>query len=606
MTAQTVPGPRPAAVLAARYARALDIAVVVAAAGWQLAGAGPLLLAHLGSYSSVKFQVAAWCAIALIIAAGSVLLLRGSSRRGTGWALAAAALVISTAAAAACPPAQMLETNWSWGTAGWVGVLVLLRRPLAELGVFLTLEGLAMFAVLARDGLHQPNVAAFITVLAGSTGIQVAISVAARTLHVPAQQAADAATREAEATARQAVADRIRGARQARWLELRATAEPLLSGLAAGTADPADLAVQRACAVEAARLRRLFAEGDETPDPLVHELHACADVAQRRGVAVNIETAAPFPGTGVPGSELPAVPPEGAPGHHGSGHRGPCQRNLPGARHCYRDGRWRDRQPGLRLARPAGPARQPGRAGGGQSAGPAEPVGGGALEHHVRVAIVDDHPVVVEGVMSWIRADPGQRIAVTQVVADVTGLDGPHAADVLILDLELGGRMIADEVARLAASGYRIVAFSAHVDPALILDVLDAGAHAYVSKDEGRDHLLEAVLAAAADRPCVTRSQAKAILADPRPGRPALSGKERQALLLWFQGMSKASVARRMSISEHTVRQYIDRARVKYATLGQAHTKDALLARAIEDGLIRPDEVATYTTFASRPRPALS
>jgi hypothetical protein len=331
MTAQAMPGPRPSAVLAARYARALDIAVVVAAAGWQLAGAGPLLLAHLGSYSSDQFQVAAWCAIALIIAAGSVLLLRGSSRRETGWALAAAALVISTAAAAACPPAQMLETNWSWGAAGWVGVLVLLRRPLAELGVFLTLEALAMFAVLAHDGLHQPNVAAFITVLAGSTGIQVAISVAARTLHVPAQQAEEAATREAGATARQAVADQIRGARQARWLELRATAEPLLSGLAAGTADPADLAVQRACAVEAARLRRLFAEADDTPDPLVHELHACADVAQRRGVAVDIETAAQFPGTQLPGtqppgsqlpqsrlpqsqlpgSQLPAVPPEG-------------------------------------------------------------------------------------------------------------------------------------------------------------------------------------------------------------------------------------------------------------------------------------------------------
>jgi hypothetical protein len=155
--------------------------------------------------------------------------------------------------------------------------------------------------VLARDGLHQPNVAAFITVLAGSTGIQVAISVAARTLHVPARQAADAAIREADTTARQAVADRIREARQVRWLDLRATAEPLLRGLAAGTADPGDRAIQRACAVEAARLRRLFAEGDDAPDPLVHELHACADVAQRRGVAVDIETA------GV----IPAVPPEG-------------------------------------------------------------------------------------------------------------------------------------------------------------------------------------------------------------------------------------------------------------------------------------------------------
>ena len=311
MTAQPLPGPRPAAVLAARYARALDIAVVVAAAGWHLAGAGPLLLAHLGSYSSDLFQGAAWWAIALIIAAGSVLLLRGSRSRGAAWALAAAALVISTASAAACPPAQMLETNWAWGAAGWVGVLVLLRRPLAELGVFLTLEALAMFAVLAQDGLNRPDVAAFITVLAGSTGIQVALSVAARTLHVPARQAADAATREADVTARQAVADRIRSVRQARWLELRATAEPLLRGLAAGTADPEDLAVQRSCAVEAARLRRLFAEGDDTPDPLIHELHACADVAQRRGVVVDIETAAHFRGAEAARAELPAVPPEG-------------------------------------------------------------------------------------------------------------------------------------------------------------------------------------------------------------------------------------------------------------------------------------------------------
>ena len=361
MTAQAVPGPRPSAVLAARYARALDIAVVVAAAGWQLAGAGPLLLAHLGSYSSDRFQVAAWCAIALIIAAGSVLLLRGSSRRGTGWALAAAALVISTAAAAACPPAHMLETNWSWGTAGWVGVLVLLRRPLAELGVFLTLEGLAMFAVLARDGLHQPNVAAFITVLAGSTGIQVALSVAARTLHVPAQQAEEAATREAEATARQAVADRIRAARQARWLELRATAEPLLSGLAAGTADPADLAVQRACAVEAARLRRLFAEADDDAGPAGPRT---ARLRGRRAAARGgggHRDRSPIPRhTSSPDQRAPRGAARGAPGHHGPGHSGPCQRNLPGARHCYRDGRWRDRQPGLRLARhpdlPASPA----------------------------------------------------------------------------------------------------------------------------------------------------------------------------------------------------------------------------------------------------------
>ena len=80
-----------------------------------------------------------------------------------------------------------------------------------------------------------------------------------------------------------------------------------------------------------------------------------------------------------------------------------------------------------------------------------------------------------------------------------------------------------------------------------------------------------------------------------------MSAQERQALLLWFQGMSKASVARRMSITENTVRQYISRIRMKYAAAGRpAASKDALLARAIEDGVIRPGEVALYTSDAAQ------
>jgi len=149
------------------------------------------------------------------------------------------------------------------------------------------------------------------------------------------------------------------------------------------------------------------------------------------------------------------------------------------------------------------------------------------------------------------------------------------------------------------------VAFSAHTDPGVIMEVLDGGAHGYVAKDEGSVHLVEAVLAAAADQPYVTRSQAKAILADTRTVRPGLSAKERQALLLWFQGMSKASVGRRMNISENTVRQYINRARMKYATAGRpAPSKDVLLARAIEDGIITAAEVALYTSYATMPPPA--
>jgi two-component system, NarL family, nitrate/nitrite response regulator NarL len=219
----------------------------------------------------------------------------------------------------------------------------------------------------------------------------------------------------------------------------------------------------------------------------------------------------------------------------------------------------------------------------------------------VTVAIIEDHPVVAEGVASWIRSDPGQRVRLVQTAHDLAGLRAspPPPADVVILDLELSGELVTTQIPGLVTAGYRVVAFSGHCEPAIVMETLDNGAHAYVSKEEGRDHLVEAVLATATDRPYVTRSQARAILADQRPARPALSDQEQQALLLWFQGMSKASVGRRMSISENTVRQYISRARAKYAATGRtAPSKDALLARAIEDGVIKPREITPYRSFA--------
>lgn len=222
----------------------------------------------------------------------------------------------------------------------------------------------------------------------------------------------------------------------------------------------------------------------------------------------------------------------------------------------------------------------------------------------VTVAIIEDHPVVVAGVRAWLDADPQGRLKVTAVTGDVGSLLAPSAppADVIIADLELDGRLITAELRRAIAAGRRVVVFSAHSDPETVIEVLDAGAHAYVAKDEGAEHLLGAVLDAAADRPHVTRSQAKAILTDASGSRPGLSAQERQALLLWFQGMSKSSVGRRMGISENTVRQYVNRARMKYATAGRpAPSKDALLARAIEDGIITTVEVALYRSYARGP-----
>jgi hypothetical protein len=283
------------AMMSDRYQRAFTIAVVFLVAGWHLAGAGGQLLHNRSAYGSFAFQGAMWLVMALAITAGSVLVLRGAPGWRPAWAVAVIALAAGTAAAAASPAGQMLAVNWAWGSIGWTGVLVLLRRPFAELACFLAAVALATLGVQVWDGLHRTDLAGFLALLAWSTGAQVAVAAGVRALDVAAGQAAAAAQREHAARERAATAEIIRAGRHARWLMLQENAVPLVAELAAGTADPGDARVRNQCAVQAARLRRLLAEGDELPGSLVHELHASADVAERRGVAIEIETAGLLP-----------------------------------------------------------------------------------------------------------------------------------------------------------------------------------------------------------------------------------------------------------------------------------------------------------------------
>jgi hypothetical protein len=277
---------QPTAMMSGRYQRAFTIAVVFLVAGWHLAGAGGQLLHNRPAYGSFAFQAAMWLVMALAVIAGSVLVLQDVPGWRPAWAVAVIALAASTAAAAASPDGHMLAVNWAWGSAGWIGVLVLFRRRFTELAWFLAAEAAAILAVQVGDGLHRTDLAGFLALLAWSTGAQVALA---------AGQAAAAAQSEHAARERAATAEIVQAARHARWLALQESAVPLVAELAEGTADPGDAQVRIRCAVQAARLRRLLAEGDEVSGSLVHELHASADVAERRGVAVEIETAGPLP-----------------------------------------------------------------------------------------------------------------------------------------------------------------------------------------------------------------------------------------------------------------------------------------------------------------------
>jgi len=215
------------------------------------------------------------------------------------------------------------------------------------------------------------------------------------------------------------------------------------------------------------------------------------------------------------------------------------------------------------------------------------------MQGTARVVLVDDHPVVISGVTAWFRE---AGIVVAAAGADPgVAWTGPGAdADVVVLDLQLAARrsLAWADLGALVAAGRRVVVHTMREDQEIALRCLAMGCATVITKAEGEHHLVTAVRAAAADRPYVTPSLAGAMSADDGDDRPRLTDREREVLLAWFQCESKQLVAARCGLSPRTVEGYIDRVRVRYARAGRpAPTKAALVARALQDGLIRLDDL---------------
>src|ERR1700691_3162984 len=93
----------------------------------------------------------------------------------------------------------------------------------------------------------------------------------------------------------------------------------------------------------------------------------------------------------------------------------------------------------------------------------------------------------------------------------------------------------------------------------------------------------------AAGRDWISARLAYIMATDDAADRPVLSHQERRALQLYATGMPMKSVARKMTISDETVKQYLGRVRDKYARAGRrAATKMELYYRAVEDGHLPP------------------
>jgi DNA-binding NarL/FixJ family response regulator len=209
----------------------------------------------------------------------------------------------------------------------------------------------------------------------------------------------------------------------------------------------------------------------------------------------------------------------------------------------------------------------------------------------IDVAAVDDHPIILDGIARWIAADESDIRVIATAATVAALLAGPgRDAHVVLLDLELGdGTTAADNVTAILAAGPAVLVLSASERPPAVRAAIRAGARGYAVKNEQADQIRAAIREVAAGRDWISPRLAYILATDDAATRPSLSNQETRALQLYATGMPMKSVARRMAISEETVKQYLGRVREKYALAGRAApTKVELYYRAVEDGHLPP------------------
>ncbi|MCS5719243.1 response regulator transcription factor [Herbiconiux sp. CPCC 205763] len=211
----------------------------------------------------------------------------------------------------------------------------------------------------------------------------------------------------------------------------------------------------------------------------------------------------------------------------------------------------------------------------------------------IRLAIVDDHRMLLGALTEWIRgaADDISMVAAVTTWPDL--LTHPQfPVDVVLLDLDLKDNLpVSVKLRALKSAGVKTVLMSTYSEPVVVREAIASGALGYLVKSEEADMIVEAIRAASAGDSFISTELDLALAADDLESSPRLSAQERRVMALYGGGEPVKQVAKALDISEETAKSYLKRIREKYRVVGiDVGTKVALRKRAIQDGLLPRDE----------------
>ena len=189
----------------------------------------------------------------------------------------------------------------------------------------------------------------------------------------------------------------------------------------------------------------------------------------------------------------------------------------------------------------------------------------------IRVALADDHPVVLAGIKALLQAAPEIEV-VGEATSGTAALEMIRACvpDIAVLDISMPGLTGLDLARRLAAEcpTVKVIALTVHEDRAYVQSLLKAGARGYLLKRSAAEELLRAVRSVAASGMVLDPAVADKAF-DHRPSAVAvtdaseLSPRETDVLRFTACGLGNKEIAARLGVSVKTVETYKARASEK-------------------------------------------
>lgn len=206
----------------------------------------------------------------------------------------------------------------------------------------------------------------------------------------------------------------------------------------------------------------------------------------------------------------------------------------------------------------------------------------------IRLLIVDDHPVVRDGLHGMFAGHP--EFEVVGEAADggeALALAESLRPDVILMDLRMPGLDGVTAIGRLTerADPARVLVLTTYDSDSDVVPAIEAGATGYLLKDSPREELFRAVRAAYRGEAVLAPSVATRLMSQLRASpQDALSERELEVLALIAQGLTNRDAAARLFISEATVKTHLVHI---YGKLG-VNDRAAAVATAFERGLLAP------------------